>query len=60
MSAATASGDYPVHVGEGLLGSGFRALDGAAHLVTDEHAPSFWVLADPEGNMVCLCTQQER
>lgn len=29
-------------------------------LVSDEHAPSFWVLADPEGNKVCLCTQQER
>lgn len=29
-------------------------------LVTDEHAPSFWVLADPEGNHLCLCTQQER
>lgn len=25
-------------------------------LVTDVHAPSWWVLADPEGNEVCLCT----
>jgi shikimate kinase/3-dehydroquinate synthase len=34
--ATTASGDYPVYVGEGLLGSGFRALAGAGHVVTDE------------------------
>ncbi|HET9657084.1 MAG TPA: 4a-hydroxytetrahydrobiopterin dehydratase [Kineosporiaceae bacterium] len=25
-------------------------------LVTDEHAPLWWVLADAEGNEVCLCT----
>lgn len=29
-------------------------------LVSDAEAPSFWVLADPEGNRVCLCTWQER
>jgi 4a-hydroxytetrahydrobiopterin dehydratase len=29
-------------------------------LVSDDRAPSFWVLADPEGNRVCLCTWQER
>ncbi|WP_436530369.1 4a-hydroxytetrahydrobiopterin dehydratase [Actinoplanes sp. HUAS TT8] len=29
-------------------------------LVTEEYAPRFWVLADPEGNKVCLCTWQER
>lgn len=29
-------------------------------LVSDEQAPSFWVLADPEGNRMCLCTHQER
>lgn len=39
-------------------------IDGAVaaggRLVSDDNAPSFWVLADPEGNRVCLCTQQER
>ena len=25
-------------------------------LVTDEHAPSWWVLADAEGNELCVCT----
>jgi 4a-hydroxytetrahydrobiopterin dehydratase len=29
-------------------------------LVSDEEAPSFWVLADPDGNKVCLCTWQQR
>lgn len=29
-------------------------------LVSDEQAPSFWVLADAEGNRMCLCTHQER
>jgi len=33
--ATAASGDYPVYVGDGLLGSGFRALEGAGHVVTD-------------------------
>ncbi len=36
------------------------ALAAGGTLVSDEHAPSFWVLADPEGNKVCLCTWQER
>ncbi len=34
--ATAASGEYPVYVGEGLVGSGFRALEGDGHLVTDE------------------------
>jgi 4a-hydroxytetrahydrobiopterin dehydratase len=29
-------------------------------LVSDAEAPAFWVLADPEGNKVCLCTWQTR
>ncbi len=36
------------------------AQQAGGRLVTDEYAPSFWVLEDPEGNKVCLCTQQER
>lgn len=36
------------------------AQEAGGELVSDDHAPSFWVLADPEGNKVCLCTQQER
>jgi 4a-hydroxytetrahydrobiopterin dehydratase len=27
-------------------------------LLTDAHAPAFWVLADLEGNEVCICTRQ--
>lgn len=29
-------------------------------LVSDAEAPSFWVLADTDGNRVCLCTWQDR
>ena len=27
-------------------------------LVTDEYAPSWWVLADADGNLACVCTWQ--
>ena len=30
-------------------------LDAGGVLVTDAHAPRWWVLADPEGNELCLC-----
>jgi len=29
-------------------------------LVSDAEAPAFWILADPEGNEVCICTWQGR
>ncbi|AEV86047.1 4a-hydroxytetrahydrobiopterin dehydratase [Actinoplanes sp. SE50] len=36
------------------------AVAAGGTLVSDANAPSFWVLADPEGNKVCLCTWQDR
>lgn len=36
------------------------ALAAGGRLVTEEYAPRFWVLADPEDNRVCLCTWQTR
>ncbi|MCY1144957.1 4a-hydroxytetrahydrobiopterin dehydratase [Actinoplanes sp. Pm04-4] len=36
------------------------ALAAGGTLVSDAEAPAFWVLADPEGNRVCLCTWQTR
>jgi 4a-hydroxytetrahydrobiopterin dehydratase len=36
------------------------ALAAGGTLVSDDEAPAFWVLADPEGNRVCLCTWQDR
>lgn len=36
------------------------ALRSGGTLLSDAAAPSFWVLADPEGNEVCLCTWQGR
>jgi 4a-hydroxytetrahydrobiopterin dehydratase len=35
------------------------AVAAGGTLVSDKEAPSFWVLADPQGNQVCLCTWQE-
>lgn len=36
------------------------ALAAGGELVSDAEAPSYWILADPQGNKVCLCTWQER
>lgn len=36
------------------------ALDAGGHLVSEARAPAFWVLADAEGNEVCVCTWQAR
>jgi 4a-hydroxytetrahydrobiopterin dehydratase len=36
------------------------ALAAGGTLVTDEHARSWWVLADAEGNEACVCTWQDR
>jgi 4a-hydroxytetrahydrobiopterin dehydratase len=36
------------------------ALAAGGTLVSDAQAPSFWVLADAQGNNVCLCTWQDR
>lgn len=36
------------------------AVDAGGRLLNDARAPAFWVLADPEGNEVCICTWQGR
>jgi 4a-hydroxytetrahydrobiopterin dehydratase len=36
------------------------ALDAGGVLVSDEHAPAWWVLADAEGNEACVTTWQGR
>ena len=36
------------------------ALAAGGTLVSDDAAPAFWVLADPEGNEACICTWQGR
>lgn len=35
-------------------------LDAGGRLVTDEYAPSFWVVADADGNRACICTPMDR
>ncbi|WP_330475840.1 VOC family protein [Terrabacter sp. C0L_2] len=37
-----------------------RALAAGGRLVSDDRAPAFWILADPEGNEACVCTWQGR
>jgi 4a-hydroxytetrahydrobiopterin dehydratase len=36
------------------------AVAAGGTLVSADEAPSFWVLADAQGNKVCLCTWQDR
>ena len=36
------------------------ALAAGGRLVDDSHARAFWVLADAEGNEVCVCTWTDR
>ena len=36
------------------------AIEAGGRLVADDEAPKFWVLADPQGNRVCLTTWQGR
>ncbi len=33
-----------------------EAISAGGHLVTDRYVPSWWVLADAEGNEACVCT----
>ena len=52
----------PGHPGasRGRRGRIQAALDAGGTLVTDERAPTFWVLADAQGNKVCVTTWQGR
>ncbi len=36
------------------------AIDAGGVLVSDAHARSFWIVADIEGNEICICTWQDR
>jgi 4a-hydroxytetrahydrobiopterin dehydratase len=36
------------------------ALAAGGTLVSDDAARAFWVLADAEGNEICICTWQDR
>ncbi|MBB6626658.1 4a-hydroxytetrahydrobiopterin dehydratase [Nocardioides sp. KIGAM211] len=47
----------PPEVAEGRIAA---AVAAGGVLVTDEHAPRFWVLADVEGNKACITTCQGR
>ncbi|SDE60073.1 4a-hydroxytetrahydrobiopterin dehydratase [Auraticoccus monumenti] len=52
---------YDVHVPHDQAETRVQAAVAAGGtLVTDEFAPAFWVLADPQGNKACICTWQAR
>ncbi|MFN0028591.1 MAG: VOC family protein [Acidimicrobiales bacterium] len=36
------------------------AITAGGRLISDRDAKAFWVLADPEGNEICVCTWQDR
>jgi 4a-hydroxytetrahydrobiopterin dehydratase len=36
------------------------ALTAGGRLLSDRRAPAFWILADPEGNEICVTTWQGR
>ncbi|PVG81484.1 pterin-4-alpha-carbinolamine dehydratase [Nocardioides gansuensis] len=36
------------------------ALAAGGSMVDDSHAPSYWVLADRQGNRACICTPEQR
>jgi shikimate kinase/3-dehydroquinate synthase len=46
--AVAASGSYPVHVGEGLVGSGFWPVPGRRFVITDEHVGPLYGARLPE------------
>ena len=46
----------PVDVAEERVAA---AVAAGGRLLSDEDAPSYWVLADAEGNEACVCTWQE-
>lgn len=47
----------PREVAETRVAAGLAA---GGVLVSDDHAPAFWVLADAQGNKVCVCTGEGR
>lgn len=49
------------HLPHDLVPARLEAAQAAGgRIVRDAEAPSWWVLADPDGNEVCLCTWQDR
>jgi hypothetical protein len=49
-------------IAEATDGLGWRlaAISAGGRVTYDAEAPAFWVLADPEGNEICVCTWEGR
>jgi shikimate kinase / 3-dehydroquinate synthase len=52
--ATADSGEYPVFVGDGLIGSGFQVLEGPGHLVTDDNVARIYGGAVPAAATVTI------
>jgi 4a-hydroxytetrahydrobiopterin dehydratase len=49
--------DVPAELAQARIDA---ALAAGGSMLRTEEAPAFWVLADAEGNEVCICTWQGR
>ena len=56
-SASTSTSSVPPDQAQARIDA---ALAAGGTFVSDDRAPAFTVLADPEGNKVCVCTWQGR
>jgi len=57
--ATTASGEYPVYVGAGLIGSGFSPVAGAGHVVTDPNVDRLYGHVVPAASRVTIEAGEE-
>ncbi len=58
--ATSASGSYPVHVAEGLLGSGFWPLPGRRFVVTDEEVGARYRVADAAAELSMAAGEEHK
>jgi shikimate kinase / 3-dehydroquinate synthase len=58
--AAAASGSYPVHVGEGLLESGFWPVPGRRFVITDEQVGALYRIPDAAAELSIPAGEQHK
>jgi shikimate kinase/3-dehydroquinate synthase len=58
--ATSASGSYPVHVGEGLLGSGFWPLPGRRFVITDDQVGELYRVEEPAAELSMPAGEQHK
>ncbi|HWM11848.1 MAG TPA: bifunctional shikimate kinase/3-dehydroquinate synthase [Solirubrobacteraceae bacterium] len=58
--AAAASGSYPVHVGEGLAGSGFWPVAGRRFVITDEQVGALYRIPDAQAELTIPAGEEHK